>query len=101
MWLQWQDAYPDAKLYACPGLQEQNEVKYDTELSSNEGAPPAWLGEVELACLSYERNPFTGSPFFNEVFHLHISALLGLPVLFCLFPFTYLCCEKTTLGLHE
>ena len=65
--LQWQDAYPDAKLYACPGLQEKTDVKYDRELSSTETSPPEWLGEVECACLSYERNPFTGSQFFNEV----------------------------------
>ena len=66
--MQWQEAYPNAVLYACPGLQSKKpEVRFDHELSPSEKAPPAWKGEVECACLSYERNPFTGKPFFNEV----------------------------------
>jgi len=66
--LQWQKAYPEAKLYACPGLQSKSEdVKYDREFSGAEREPPEWGGEVESACLTYERNPFSGKPFFNEV----------------------------------
>lgn len=30
-------------------------------------APAEWQGEVEPLWLSYEANPFTGRPFFNEV----------------------------------
>ena len=30
-------------------------------------APAEWQGEVEPLWLSYEANPFTGEPFFNEV----------------------------------
>ena len=30
-------------------------------------APAEWQGEVEPRWLSYEANPFTGKPFFNEV----------------------------------
>ena len=30
-------------------------------------APPQWQGDVEPLWLSYEANPFTGQPFFNEV----------------------------------
>ena len=29
--------------------------------------PPEWLGEVLTTWLSYERNPFNGKAFFNEV----------------------------------
>lgn len=34
---------------------------------SERAPPPAWQGEVEPLWLSYEANPFTGKPFFNEV----------------------------------
>lgn len=30
-------------------------------------APAVWQGEVQPLWLSYEANPFTGKPFFNEV----------------------------------
>ncbi len=29
-------------------------------------APPQWQSDVEPLWLSYEANPFTGQPFFNE-----------------------------------
>lgn len=73
--VQWQEAYPNAILYACPGLQSKKpDVKFDYELNPNDKAPPAWKGEVECACLSYERNPFTGKPFFNEVRNFYLLA---------------------------
>ena len=55
-------------MYACPGLGEKMPaVRFDVEFSSSDREPPEWGGEVECQCLSYERNPFNGKPFFNEV----------------------------------
>lgn len=65
---QWRRAYPDATLWACPGLMAREpEAGYNRELGPADTAPPEWLGEVEALCLTYERNPFNGKPFFNEV----------------------------------
>ncbi|BDA49772.1 hypothetical protein COCOBI_14-3920 [Coccomyxa sp. Obi] len=65
---QWIERYPGARSYACPGLKEKEpQVPYTTELGGGGGEPPEWLGEVQTTCLTYERNPFNGKPFFNEV----------------------------------
>ena len=32
-----------------------------------DNAPEEWLGEIEVAFLSYEKLPLLGKPFFNEV----------------------------------
>lgn len=65
--VQWQEAYPEAKLYACPGLPEKSETKYDIELQPSSTSIAEWGEDIEYTCLTYERNPFTGKPFFNEV----------------------------------
>ena len=68
---QWIERYPGAWSYACPGLKEKSpEVPYTTELGSGGGDPPEWLGEVQATWLNYERNPFNGKAFFNEVHFL-------------------------------
>lgn len=67
---QWADAYPQATLYGCPGLQAKK-PGYDAEVGQGDAAPAAWLGEIEALFLDFEHNPFTGKPFFNEVLFLH------------------------------
>ncbi|KAK9904745.1 hypothetical protein WJX75_001725 [Coccomyxa subellipsoidea] len=74
---QWIERYPGAWSYACPGLKEKSpEVPYTTELGSGGGDPPEWLGEVQATWLNYERNPFNGKAFFNEVVFLFKPAKL-------------------------
>ncbi|KAK9807495.1 hypothetical protein WJX72_000868 [[Myrmecia] bisecta] len=68
---QWMEAYPDAKSYACPGLKaKQPQVSYTAEVGQGDTSPADWLGDVESTFLSFERNPFNGKPFFNEVVFL-------------------------------
>lgn len=82
--LQWIERYPGARSYACPGLkQKEPEVPYTTELGGGGGDPPEWLGEVQSTWLSYERNPFNGKPFFNEVGHT-VQGICFLTDLKCL-----------------
>ncbi|EIE18708.1 hypothetical protein COCSUDRAFT_20322 [Coccomyxa subellipsoidea C-169] len=81
---QWIERYPGARSYACPGLkQKEPEVPYTTELGGGGGDPPEWLGEVQSTWLSYERNPFNGKPFFNEVGHT-VQGICFLTDLKCL-----------------
>ena len=66
--MQWIERYPGARSYACPGLkQKAPEVPYTLELGGGGGDPPEWLGEIQATWLDYERNPFNGKAFFNEV----------------------------------
>ncbi len=44
------------------------EVGFDKEVGTPGSDPEEWLGEVQSTWLSYEHNPFTRSPFFNEAF---------------------------------
>jgi hypothetical protein len=56
-------AYPEAKLYAAPGLPEKRrDVSFHTVLGDQ--APAEWGGEIE--CLA-----FRGAPIANEVVFLH------------------------------
>ena len=65
---QWQQRYPEARAYACPGLKEKQPSVFGSAVELRGSAAPAeWQGEVEPLWLSYEANPFTGKPFFNEV----------------------------------
>lgn len=64
---QWKERYPNAKSYGCPGIsQKMPEVSFE-EVGTSGTDPEEWLGEVQSTWLSYEHNPFTRSPFFNEV----------------------------------
>ena len=61
-------AYPEARSYACPGLPEkQPQIAFAGTVGVDHFVPPEWHGEIECTFLSYERNPFTNTPFFNEV----------------------------------
>ena len=42
------------------------EVGFDIEVGTPGADPEEWLGEIQSTWLSYEHNPFTRSPFFNE-----------------------------------
>ena len=65
---QWQQRYPEARAYACPGLKEKEPSVFGGAEELRGGAAPAgWQGEVAPLWLSYEANPFNGKPFFNEV----------------------------------
>lgn len=43
---EWAAAFPDARLYAAPGLQEKRkDIAFDDTLSNS--APPEWAGEID------------------------------------------------------
>src|SRR5262249_27558699 len=55
--------YPDALLFAAPGLPEKRpDLKFASELSDE--APPLWASEIE-------QHVFRGAPFLNEVVFFH------------------------------
>lgn len=59
----WATRWPDAKLYASPGLaQRKPELRFDAELG--EEAPSAWAGEIEQVV-------FRGSIAMEEVVFFH------------------------------
>lgn len=68
---QWHEQYPEAFMYACPGLPDRmKNVKWKFELSSQ--APNSLLENgIESVYFDCEINPFTGKPFFNEVVFYH------------------------------
>eukprot|EP01083_Nonionella_stella_P137810 419327_1 len=81
---EWQDAYPDALMWACPGLMEREKnVKWTGEIPYSARPPTYPNGSIEkpeemwdwdeIAPLHFdvEKNPFTGRPFFNEVVFYH------------------------------
>lgn len=46
----WQRAYPDAKVYAPPGLREKRkDIRFDGDIS--DGPIAAWAGEIDLAIM--------------------------------------------------
>jgi len=81
---EWQEAYPDALMWACPGLMERDKnVKWTGEIPHSARPPTYPNGSIEkpeemwdwdeIAPLHFdvEKNPFTGRPFFNEVVFYH------------------------------
>ena len=63
--MQWVEGYPGSQAYGPPGMREKKpEVGY---IEIQDEAPEEWLGEIEVAFLSYEKLPLLGKPFFNEV----------------------------------
>lgn len=57
-------------LAACPGLQElRPDIQYARSVGEGNEAPAEWGGEFELTWIDCEVNPFTGKPFFNEVWN--------------------------------
>ncbi len=63
---QWQERFPAATAYACPGLKAKEPRVFGGAAELGGAAPPQWQSDVEPLWLSYEANPFTGQPFFNE-----------------------------------
>jgi hypothetical protein len=57
--------YPDARLYAAPGLPlKRPDLKFAQELGDE--APPEWRAEIE-------QHVFRGAPFLNEVVFFHAA----------------------------
>lgn len=47
----WQRAYPDAQVYAPPGLrQKRKDIRFDQDL--NDKPPPAWAGEIDQVLMA-------------------------------------------------
>lgn len=62
----YQTGYPDARLYAAPGLaQKRSDLKFAQELSDE--APPEWRAELE-------QHVFRGAPFLSEVVFFHAAS---------------------------
>lgn len=75
---QWADIYPNANIYACPGLPSRMaEVRFTHEFGITD------TDEFTTTCdwiwLDCEENPVTRKPFFNEVVFFHRSS----KTLFC------------------
>lgn len=76
---QWAEAFPDAFMWGCPGLEERMpEVQWEGEIPANILRPGSsqpencWdFGTIVPLHLDFEVNPFTGKPFFNEVIFYH------------------------------
>ena len=85
---QWKAAYPDATLYGCPGIKNKYpDIPWDEEVGINDGAPEAWLGEIDVAFFDCETTPIVGGPFFNEVlFHHAPSGCVMVTDLFWNYP---------------
>ena len=84
---QWKDAYPDATLYACPGLKSKRpDISYDVDLE--DGVLPAtWWDEFEMEWFDCEATPVVGGAFFNEVvFHHKPSRALFVTDVFWNYP---------------
>ena len=56
-------AFPEAKLYAAPGLPDKRkDIAFDAVLGPE--APEGWAGEIDQVCVE-------GAPIFNEVAFFH------------------------------
>ena len=68
--LQWARRYPDANLYACPGLPTRMpEIPWTHELGHT--TPSSLAETIDSVFFDCELNPFTSKPFFNEVSFFH------------------------------
>ncbi|KAL7576406.1 hypothetical protein ACA910_018211 [Epithemia clementina (nom. ined.)] len=84
---QWHQAFPEAEMWACPGLPERMpEIAWKGEFPhqlrpvswknnmdpSDAGSKLPWDAEfLQALHIDMEKNPFTGKPFFNEVIFYH------------------------------
>ncbi len=60
---EWKAAYPNAKMFASPGLQaRRKDLAFDAELG--EAPDPGWAGEIDQVL-------FAGSPMMTEVVFFH------------------------------
>jgi glutaredoxin len=70
---QWIDAYPDAIAYGCPGAKEKfPQISFQAEVGVGNAVPEAWASDLLVTYMDCEHNPFTRSPFFNEVVFVHL-----------------------------
>lgn len=81
----WGEAFPEANMWACPGMIEREEGRWTGEIPYStrppnfpmQGIGPApvdgmWdWNEVQPLHFDTEVNPFTNRPFFNEVVFFH------------------------------
>ena len=88
----WSEQYPDAYMWACPGMMEKEpqvrwtgEIPYgirptnyktnpisDYEKAVDKNIENMWdWDEIQPLHIDCEVNPFTGKPFFNEVVFYH------------------------------
>lgn len=78
---QWAQAYPNAELWACPGLMEREsstrwtgEIPYSTRPTNTKNTLPWNNDELQALHIDCEVNPFTNKPFFNEVVFFHVPS---------------------------
>ena len=64
----WQEEFPNAKLYSSPGLEEKRkDIKFNSELKNN--PEPEWEKEIKQMI-------FYGSSIMQEVIFLHKKSSL-------------------------
>jgi hypothetical protein len=72
---QWEEAYPNAEMWACPGLAEYSDEMGGIQWSRKFGFDDdtAFVGQygLDICWFDCEINPFTRKPFFNEVVVFH------------------------------
>ncbi|RXT17695.1 hypothetical protein B5U98_25720 [Bosea sp. Tri-39] len=62
----WKQAYPDARLYAAPGVQEKRKnLVFDAELSDT--PMPPWMGEIDQVLMA-------GNAITAEVVFFHVKS---------------------------
>ena len=68
---QWKRAYPNAILWACPGLKEKKkgEIPYDKDLGETKEWKEMWIDEFEM--VHWDCESILSTPFFNEVSFVH------------------------------
>ncbi len=60
---EWKSAYPEARLFASPGLRKKrSDLAFDGDLG--DAAEPAWAADIDQV-------PVRGSPFLTEVVFFH------------------------------
>jgi hypothetical protein len=89
---QWGDHYPDANMWACPGMMAKHpEVRWTGEIptgarpgrgwnepwsnhNNNKEVDPQVTSTIQALHVDCEVNPFSGKPFFNEVIYFHVPS---------------------------
>lgn len=87
---QWHQSFPEAEMWGCPGLgQRLPEIEWKGEIPfhcrpvgwrrvkgvmGNDDIVPWDNLEIQSLHIDIEKNPFTGTPFFNEVIFYHSAS---------------------------
>ena len=92
----WSNKYPNANLYACPELPKRLKLQWTHEFGADgiynygDSENTKYLGldeSFEYVWADYETNPFTGTPFFNEIVFFHkLSGTVFMADLFWNYP---------------